>query len=935
MKNLKKLSVVLFATLLSLNFTSCIDDGVSDAVDQVYLAQAEYLKAQAALQEAMAEAELAEATKTEAEAQYQLALAEVQLAMARETDANTAQIEAGTANILAAAEYLAATNAMTLLEKQAELDIYLVELEEDLEIAKSSLAVKMVELAEAIADTKNDLVRGLYGTYSQKMSAASSLYNQKITKLNQIAKQELFLVTGDDVSMAFAKQQLVDALAMLNADLATANAEIARLQALTPSTAQMDVTALEADIATVEAKKDSLGIVLGEKENDVTVAKAAWEDATSDYAEINSKQAEIKAVSDVIEAHEADMKADTLAIAAAQNIIDVEIPALEAAILTAEADAAADVAAAEAAVTAAEGDVATAEALVVTTKADRVAKLAILDDANTALTTADGVLTDANAAKQVVEDDIADLNLNYRQAVNAYTLKLEEEDGLIATQATAIGDQADAQAAYDAAKALYDANPTGKTATDGTDLAANPWPFEVDAIGNHDDAISTTYLEVLTWEETSAGSGRFIPATWSAVGIAELPTVVAPEEAIDYNARTWSGAEGISAANSVNTNLTYYLEVEADDVDVITTALNLNSATVELDAANDDLDAANDAVDSYTTEVAELEADYLYKQSLFEDASVELDAAQAVVDAAQDDVDAAQDDVDAAQADFDAAVVAKNEAIAALGTETTAPTSESDSAIDPEESAYDALYNRQLELLIAEDEAETAVEDAEQALEDKGSVASWEAYIDTKWEEIAEVADLLPSHEAALAHLEEELAALTLSFDLDELLFDPQDHTFTYEVDDVNIGDDLGYIPLLADYLNAITARNAVDALMDACDSEKALIENTIEHIKLYLIPTGSDEVSEDNVADFEEWVATAIEAQEDIINGDGSSDGLIKDIEQAEVDIDLADYDQDAAELTLAEYERELTVIEAKLDVLETSAAAILVRIEALLATE
>ena len=96
MKNLKKLSVVLFATLLSFNFTSCIDDGVSDAVDQVYLAQAEFLRAQAALQEAKAQVELAEATRLQALAAYELARAEVQLAYARETDANTAEIIAQT-----------------------------------------------------------------------------------------------------------------------------------------------------------------------------------------------------------------------------------------------------------------------------------------------------------------------------------------------------------------------------------------------------------------------------------------------------------------------------------------------------------------------------------------------------------------------------------------------------------------------------------------------------------------------------------------------------------------------------------------------------------------------------------------------------------------------------------------------------------------------
>lgn len=946
MKNLKKLSVVLFATLLSFNFTSCIDDGVSDAVDQVYLAQAEFLKAQAALQEAMAQAELAEATRLEAVAAWQLAMAEVQLAYARETDANTAQIEANTANIIAAAQYTAAVNAMALVKMQAELDVYLVELQEELAEAQSSLAVRMLELSEAIAATKNDMIRGLYGIYSQKMSAANSLYDQRVTKLNQIAKQNLYLVSGDDVSMAFAQQQLVDALAMLNADLATANAEITRLEGLSPSQAQMDVTALEAEKAMKDAKRDSLGVVLAARENDVTEARNAWEGATSDLTVINNKRAEIKTVSDAIKAHKDDMAQDSADIIEYQHTIDVKIPAADAAILTAEADAEALVVAAEAAVTAAEAAIVTAEALVTTTTADEAAKLAIHNGiaadlgtetlpAPTAAspklggTTKYDILYDAQVDLAIIQADIAALYATYQAAVTALAAHEATEAGLITTQANAVTVQGAAQADYDAAVIEYDSNRTGSTVTNpGADGIA----------GDPNDGL-TTYVYVTTAAAPSA-----------APGTANITAVGALDPADSGVAAPIAGALKVSLAD-VEFHITGeipadavgdHYDAEADD----TTDTNvniLNAATAALDAANIALAAANANVDTYNTTLATLEADYLYKQGLFDDAAAEEALVQATVDTAQGDVNTVTAALAVALADYNAATTAKNNAIAALGVDIADPTSHTQTPWAVEDTAFKVLWNRQWDVLVAENNKVNAVAIATGARTALGTVASLEALIAAEWAEIAEINDFLPSHEAALAHLEAELLELMGSFNLDELLFDPyptDNHGLWYVIDNTGTND-LGYIPLLADYLNAITARNAVSTLMAACVTEMNMIKNTIDHIQLYLLGDGVTP-SVENVESFEDWVADAIAEQKHLIDGmaytdsanvtHAAIDGLIKDIEQAETDINIGEYDQEVAERNLAEYERELVVIEAKLHILETSAATILARIEALM---
>jgi len=172
MKNLKKLSVVLFATLLSFNFTSCIDDGVSAAVDQVYLAQAEFLRAQAALNEAEAQYQLSLATVQEAEAQLRLAMAEVQLSIARGNDADAAEVlaaslranglnDANIAKILAEIARLDATNAAEVAEIIAET------LREDMWAT--------AEIAELMAEVERD---NLAAELSREATSITNAYNE-------------------------------------------------------------------------------------------------------------------------------------------------------------------------------------------------------------------------------------------------------------------------------------------------------------------------------------------------------------------------------------------------------------------------------------------------------------------------------------------------------------------------------------------------------------------------------------------------------------------------------------------------------------------------------------------------------------------------------------------------------------------------------------
>ena len=188
MKHLKKLSVVLMmTTLFSLSFTSCIDDGVSDAVDQVYLAQAGFLNAKAALK-------LADAQKVIAEAAYENARAKVKLSEAAAIDAMTARQLILNEGLVETNAFTAQQNVMYLAEAQARLNVTLQEQLTLLAQAQSAYDVAMVNLGEAVAKAKDMLLLGYYNDYNYVVNRLNALYTDKINAESDIALKQLFLM---------------------------------------------------------------------------------------------------------------------------------------------------------------------------------------------------------------------------------------------------------------------------------------------------------------------------------------------------------------------------------------------------------------------------------------------------------------------------------------------------------------------------------------------------------------------------------------------------------------------------------------------------------------------------------------------------------------------------------------------------------------------
>jgi len=1038
MKNLKKLSVVLFATLLSFNFTSCIEDGVSDAVDQVYLAQAEFLRAQAALQEAKAQWQLSDAIRVEAVAQYQLALAEVELAYARETDANTAQIEARTADIIAAAAYLAATNAFLLIEKQAELDIYLVELEEDLAEAQSALAVTMLELSEAIADAKNDMIRDLYGTYTQKMQAADGLHNTRLVNLIATAKQKLYLVSpGDDVTMAFAMAELVGTLADLEAGMAASYAEIARLEGLDPSQPQEDISALRADSLAIVAQWNDLGVDMATLENEKDAAKEAWLGANGQAGELLAMQGLIDGVQGYIDDHNDDIDDANDAIDTANDNI-AAIPAAETAL------AAVDTTTAYNGIMAAMQVIEDKEDLLDDAEDDVDDAEDAYDDAYDAWEAADNALNQANglgsAAIITMNADLAPFVI-FPWPSGLYSQILEWEFMYTETQAALDAYSpgvftiaqletmlADADTEEQAAQAAWEADPAGLIVTDSAfpnddqnpPVAAAQTPAEIpyadkfvnDEIGDATDAVPTSYLEVATWQ---LAGGFYYPDTY---------TNAAPEDIVPPAAAPVLSSQEFDDTNS---NLIvvpdfatdkYYVEVERDDVSISTyqNLLNARAATwlanTNLIIANGGLTDATAVRDYAKAKVVEAyEAlGYTYPTGVGTPDFSDVLVSQAYLAAAKVARDNAEEAwhglpgqayvaypgvVNSAYMASSRGLVwnaekAVADAKAALGVDFR-PAADTNEFTDlfyqwmqldtsPDLISYPAVYTVYGPGLGEYEQYEGPVSltetDRIQKLPHEGtSITAYEAlrnaYFEVVWKmeelealqtvdyasidneytgtgsngdidpndktiaeataDIADITLLLPSHELALAELEARLVVLMADFNLDGLLFDPGDHVFTVNIDGTNYTN-LGYIPLLADYLNAIIAEDDLEAEMDALETELGYIGNVIDHVQLYLLGSATTFPTGDDIASFEVWRADAITDQMELIHGDGALDGFIKDIEQAEVDIELGKLDKETAERAVAELERELEVLDNKISILEGTAADILARIEALM---
>lgn len=208
---------LLVAACFALTLSSCIKDGVSPAVEDVYVSFAEKMKAEARLADAeaaaitaLAEAEAAlkaaEAAAMEIQNQIldiERQLKEVELEAAKAAlEVLLAQLEAHKATILAEMEAAAVAAEKALLEAQKELAI---------------AAAEYAELVEGLEAAKAAKLITLYNNYAQYTSELLA------------AKAELTLAQMD---LASAEQDLVDVEAAKEAQIAEADVVIATMNRL-------------------------------------------------------------------------------------------------------------------------------------------------------------------------------------------------------------------------------------------------------------------------------------------------------------------------------------------------------------------------------------------------------------------------------------------------------------------------------------------------------------------------------------------------------------------------------------------------------------------------------------------------------------------------------------------------------------------------------
>lgn len=634
MKHLKKLSVVLMmTTLFSVTFTSCIDNEVSPLVEAIYEAQADLIAAQAEVQNA-------EATKLEAEAAYQLALA--------------ASVNATATYTLEQVETLKIANAaaqLVLDEAQAQFNI--------------DLAFLLAELEEAGAQIALDYAL----KYRLYANAATNLLSEKATAVYNLAYAQ---AQANSSFPLYALQALETTVANAQYQVEVNEAKIAALQALidNPNSLPAQVTAWEAELDALEIARDAKQAEVEAKyaERDNLIAGWDGEDDVRDnfVQEYDDQAQKVVDLSDEIEGFQDIIDAKTLALATYN----------------------ADLTAAGTALTAAElaynnawtalgkkdsqgttinypsyfaYDAKTTSAVLIAVDGMKYAT-----PANLQQVLVNATIDKLNAAAELsaITADIAALYGALQNAVNAlaiaqanYNSGIATIQGNVTTAQTGVTNAqtalTTAQSYYATKKTIFEAAPTGLTWFDQTTplggLTAETSPFPNTRIGNHADAIATSYAYVTGWVEAPAGT--WTPTTLSVATVATYPITASA-----YTAPVVS-----ATIPSVLATTGFYVEVEADDLSETNAAL-LNDAVAKLgDNAIYDIapalpanypttpvtyligtDAytvlynaelalleAEYALDNYDTALVAAQAEYDYQKNLYDNELTILDAAQA------------------------------------------------------------------------------------------------------------------------------------------------------------------------------------------------------------------------------------------------------------------------------------------------------------------
>jgi len=727
MKNLKKLSAAfMLAALLSSSLTSCIDNEVSPLVESIYANQAELLAAQAAVQNANATLVLAQAAVQEANA------------------ANQAAITAA----------FVASSAQDLLEQIAETELAVEEARLAMLLAQADFDRDMAQILASIRTAQNNEAGQHAADYVTAMGQIATLNGTKLTTQQSIATKELYMksvaagmemtwevylaglerdVLAKQASVTSNEEFIVRANAYLAGDyadmvealaVATAaqTAKQAEIDALNAEDAQIDADILattgnfdqfQADFVTMEGELATLKTDLATQEGIVetltTVTIPAIETAIADYAGTTTTLTAAETAADAAEA-------------AAQADIDAAELALGTETLPAPV----------------AGDT----ALTGTTLYDlHWNALLVLADANK-------VLADLNA-------DLALLNASYNDPVTGAiavfaaaqatydsgaaglaAAKASADAALAAGEALVITTDAD----YVAAKAVFEADPTGNTL-----LSAGP-----DGLAGDPNDAATSYIYV-----SAVGVYPIANTTMMSTVVppaSPLTGAALPLEDI-YDNVLFGTPGGPAVANDVAVAGDYY-DVEADDV--IDTNVNIYNATVTARTAALDaiagleaaVQTAQDNIDNADTILADALAAYNVVKDLYENQLTKVADAQAVVDAATTAVGTASP----------AAGTAGNvaTAMAALGTVVLPAAAAGDTAIATPVTLFELLWNAELAALDA-----TAAKDLHLAT----TLATYEANLVTEQANLVAANNMISEINILIVRKTADIAALQAEYD--------------------------------------------------------------------------------------------------------------------------------------------------------------------------
>jgi chromosome segregation ATPase len=375
--------------------------------------------------------------------------------------------------------------AYQLKQSEAQYEVTLANIENQLEIEKRFLAQNQLNTAQAIANYERFIASGqfqqnvsdLLGKYSNETNVLNQLYSDRVYITKQIATEQLLLTASTHLSWDFLKAALEVQLTDKNAELAAANAALTALQGVLddPTTIGSTKTALAIQIADLVDQNKALDVDVQEATNAYNAAAQAVTDAENvillmdkttspkgyvqqikdKNADIVTKNAEIVAANTAVSNATAALVAPTAALALA-NADQTAATSANASAMTAYNTKLAAWNTADATKNNAQNDVDTKTVLVTIAQnnlnADptNVALQAALTSAQAALTAANTVLataTTAEAAALTAKNDA--YNVVYT-AVTGTLAKLTTAQGVVTTAqgalATAQSNLASAQA---------------------------------------------------------------------------------------------------------------------------------------------------------------------------------------------------------------------------------------------------------------------------------------------------------------------------------------------------------------------------------------------------------------------------------------------------------------------------------------------------------